>query len=341
MEDAAASFGLKNLRSLTQFGINANTQFEGETAQGKRAFARITLIERRSQASVECEARWLAALSAQGLTVARPLPSTAGPFTQPLQFHDQEAVMMVTEGVPGRSARRPDLTDVRFLQSWASLIAAMHLDAISSPLARDIPRLRWDEDPIHLTALEDSAENTSHLRDCFRSCLSRMREFPSSEQLFGLIHADAQVSNFFVVEPSEEHKGLETWLIDFDDACFHWYATDLAVAIAQLRKASVTSPDFFQHHSCAELEASFLDAYFLNRFGFTKAELQVEASDATSPQQIAKDTLALLEVLIPYRMSLIMCWASAENARKPTQEREQFIQASLPVYSRLIRDCGY
>ena len=55
----------------------------------------------------------------------------------------------------------------------------------------------------------------------------------------------------------------------------------------------------------------------------------------------ARVLVDMLPHLVPFRIALIMCWASAELERDPTEEKEAYFSASLPVYQQLLHECNY
>lgn len=61
-----------------------------------------------------------------------------------------------------------------------------------------------------------------------RDGIERLKTLPTSPDRYGLIHADLHYGNFFCTEDSQ------ITAFDFDDAAYHWFAYDLAVAFNAL-----------------------------------------------------------------------------------------------------------
>ena len=73
---------------------------------------------------------------------------------------------------------------------------------------------------------------------------ARFRHLPREAEPYGLIHYDFECDNVLF-----DATTGRCWAIDFDDACYHWYAMDIGQSLASLNDEAPGN------------EQIFLDAY--------------------------------------------------------------------------------
>ncbi len=155
-----------------------------------------------------------------------------------------------------------------------------------------------------------------------------MRGLPVTDSNFGLTHADLQAANLHVLtsgNATDAADGVaEVAAFDFDDACYHFYAHDVAVAVTQLRKTALEGSIPGDSSSSSEsLEQEFIESY---------------ASRRSLSQDELRQLHDWLPRLVRYRASLIICWASREMAtgKLTGPVAEQWFANSLPVYQNMV-----
>ena len=192
---------------------------------GHTAFLRLTASGWRTRADIEEELRFVSHLGAHGIGVAEALPALSG---RSLEATDTGHAVCFRRA-PGVFVRPDALERAPMLHAWGAALAQMHRAAVTFDAPRTGWRSDWRREPVlidglerlHATDPESSAEADAILAelDARQHCLG-----PKA-----MIHADFAPQNFRFA------RGTLT-AFDFDNACVHWAAYDLAVARSVLRR---------------------------------------------------------------------------------------------------------
>lgn len=203
-------FSLSELNS----SVNFVKRLQSEQTQ---LVLRISHASRRPLDWLLAESAWLVHLQTQGLDLSRPLPSlqghwveSAGPFYavafawaegQPSTFFDDNAWGLQEIFELGR------------------LIGKLHLCAENwEPPAERRP----DWETLHALPDCDWAPEEAELLAEYHQTLLLSQSWPRNKADYGLIHGDVSPLNL-LVRPDASFT-----LLDFDDACYAFYAQDLA-----------------------------------------------------------------------------------------------------------------
>jgi Ser/Thr protein kinase RdoA (MazF antagonist) len=225
---AAASLWAPNPEIGNLLSNWENTVF-AFTAGARSLILRLTIARLRSLATIEAECEWIEILNTNGISVARPLRSIQGRWVETIGPNNGDTFhAVVFEKLIGKKLTPEGARDlpVDLIHSWGSLLGQMHAIAcrpIACMFAERRPR--WDADPLFSINSHTRKALGSALCGELDMCLGWLHGLEESRSAFGLVHADAHGRNLFL------HDNAIT-LIDFDDAQFHWFAYDLAVAIA-------------------------------------------------------------------------------------------------------------
>jgi Ser/Thr protein kinase RdoA (MazF antagonist) len=267
---------------------------------GEVVYVRITSPSHRSPAQVAAEMQWMEALAQAGCRVVAPLRSQEGALVEPIQRGAAPQPVVCVSGAPGRHAKKPEDDRRPVIESWASLLADLHRHARRWPNAE---RSLWREDPDFQMAWQATDPEVAKARRALTELVTWLDSLPRDADAFGLTHADLHLGNLAVAE------GDIVTAFDFDDACYHWFAHDLGVAITSIRKAAWEHPGAFD---AAALERHFLDHYF-------------EAS-ALAPAW--RDSV---DAFVRYRVALSACWARrALETGQLDDSRVTWYHRSLP-----------
>jgi Ser/Thr protein kinase RdoA (MazF antagonist) len=216
------------VRRLRWMGRHSNHLFRADTAGGERLVVRVCLPGGRTDAELDAELAWLAALARDtGLTV----PAA--------RFSARVATAGVPAGarcigfswVKGRPCRRPP--SGRLVADLGQVIGTLHAHAAGfrpppgfTRPALDIAHLTWAGtwhaaqltcrpiDPQVRLLLRGAADRTGQV-------LAGLGRDPAG---YGLVHADLDLDNVL------DHYG-QARVIDFDDTSWGHYALDLAIAV--------------------------------------------------------------------------------------------------------------
>jgi Ser/Thr protein kinase RdoA (MazF antagonist) len=221
------------LRRLRWMGDHSNHLFRADTTDGDRLVVRVCLPDGRSDAELDAELAWLAALDRDtDLTVPVARFSTK----------------VVTQDLPGggrcigfgwvegrHCGQRPSR---RLTAGLGRVLATLHahgrrfrLPAGCTRPTLDVGRLTWTgtwEAALLARRRIDPATRRLLARVADRVQVT-LAELGTGPQAFGLVHGDLHLGN--VLDDDGQARPL-----DFDDACFGHYAMDLAITVDSLPK---------------------------------------------------------------------------------------------------------
>jgi len=187
-----------------------------------RFYLRVTSESQRSRRMIESELEFVLYLYDQGLPVARPIPSRAGRLVESHVDAGESYNACIFEearGVEFGELKEPDLQEL--FQTSGKLLGLLHSASREFKPSSEFARFDWQEDRWHnFEKLVPESETAAwqqyvELRDW-------LKDLPSDENYFGLIHGDYNIANM-------RFSGCDITLFDFDACCRHWYAYDIAL----------------------------------------------------------------------------------------------------------------
>ena len=278
---------------------------------GQAIYVRLTFDDHRSVAEIEAEMDWMRHLVAHGISIVTPLASARGAYVETARVGDRKAFAVATVAAPGRAARKPADFTPAAVSAWAHLLADLHSNARTYTPREGSRRATWDGDRVLMLALAANDEPTRLAQQRLHTLVAWMKSLPRTRETFGICHADLHLGNMNIVERGGEVGAVA---FDFDDACEHFYAHDLAVAVTSIRKAAWESPGLFD---AAALVDVFLSSY-------------ANAAHATIVP-------AELERFVAYRIALSTCWAArCHSLGELDAEMTAWYERSLPWWLEQI-----
>jgi Ser/Thr protein kinase RdoA (MazF antagonist) len=190
---------------------------------GKSAILRISHSSHRTANEICGEIDWINFLANSGIPAARGLPSDTGSFVVVVDNNNESFIGSAFIKAKGEHVKPDDWNHPMF-SKMGSLMGKMHsLTCIYHPTRAIWKRKDW------YAECKDFVRNilpTSEkpIIDKFDSILDQIRQLPTPENAYGLIHADFHRGNFYY------HKNQIT-LFDFDDCQYSWFIDDIAMAI--------------------------------------------------------------------------------------------------------------
>ncbi|HEY3341899.1 MAG TPA: phosphotransferase [Anaerolineae bacterium] len=166
-------------------------------------------------------------LSANGVSVSRPVPSTRGELVETLVDAGQLWAITSSELAPGRHANHAEEFGDELFQKWGQTIGLMH-------------RLtkRYDDVRRWPTGLIEDWHGEMHffaqwcdddaVRQKWLALGALMGQWSPDKDCFGLIHNDLHMLNFTVSHVNGE---LRLTVFDFDVCDYHWFMTDIGIAV--------------------------------------------------------------------------------------------------------------
>ena len=215
--------------SLTHVRDGTNSVYAVRVA-GTRYYLRVTNTRHRTRAQLEAELDFVEYLGSRGISVARAHRSASGERIESFPAEPARHAILFA-AVRGRHFEffSSDI-DRRLFDRWGSAMGAMH--AASHAFVPTGPRRpSWDAQDsttFDRSGIPGSEMEAWHEHECLTQGLESVPRTPAT---WGLIHADFERTNFVIDGRGTVH------IYDFDDACYHWYAADIANALWAFRNA--------------------------------------------------------------------------------------------------------
>lgn len=242
---------------LDKVGVNRLDDLGGFEAhifrvkrEGKHLILRVTHESHRSKAQLEGELEWMRFLTQAGGAVCHPVPVnnqedcvTVGPFT-----------LSMMEEAKGRTVTESDWNPA-FFKRWGQEIGRLHrLSNQYTPSRPEFKRPEWHEDHnVHFHKMIPAEQPL--VRQVCTEVIDELKNLPVSPSHYGLVHCDPHPGNFFL-------DGDQLTFFDFDDACYQWFAYDIATIVL----STIFQPWLAKDHvaQCEEVQRflpSFLSGY--------------------------------------------------------------------------------
>ena len=259
---------------------------------GSEWILRLTSANRRSIDELAAELDWIQFLSANGLSVAYPLPSSRGNLVETLSGGSSDYYAAVFRKAPGHPLRLTDFSDT-VVAVWGAYIGRIHAltqrYSVPSGIQR---RAAWRDELTLQVALRSVDARGGRGSDILFQLLEWQQGLEQPADAYGLVHADLHHGNFFV------HDSTIT-AFDFDDCCYHWFAYDLAVPWFYLRSEYRSSGVEFSEERLFDI---FLTGY-------------------AQHHTLRSAWMKRIETFIAYRTALLYYWFKTRLADGDFDER--------------------
>jgi Ser/Thr protein kinase RdoA (MazF antagonist) len=191
---------------------------------GRACYLRLTPPGWQSIGEVRGELSFIKAVRRAGIATPLPIRSLGGELIERVMDGESEFLAVLFEEAPGRHLDALEWDESRVMR-WGRLLADLH-NAAPHVLPDGESRRDWRDEIVLLRRwlLDDETEIHNHLgriRRWFQS-------LPQDPNVYGLVHFDVQGDNVFWSHSTPT-------VIDFDDCMFHWFAADIARALATFR----------------------------------------------------------------------------------------------------------
>ncbi|MBC5636581.1 phosphotransferase [Ornithinibacillus sp. BX22] len=182
---------------------------------------RVTHSSHRSEEEIIGELEWVTFLQHNGANVPTVYFSSKGNWIEKQVAEDNSVFYAcLFSKVKGKSVRsRDELFQDKLFASWGRETGKIHR-ITNRYLPTNGMRKHWHEDDLFRVELyvPDEPlviERTKEIR-------TQLKELPQED--YGLIHNDVHNGNFF-------YDGKEIHIFDFDDACYFWHVSDIAIPL--------------------------------------------------------------------------------------------------------------
>ncbi|MBA2737612.1 MAG: phosphotransferase [Pyrinomonadaceae bacterium] len=221
---AAIEFWRGDNESLQYLGDSANYVYSF-TKSGETNYLRLTSSCDRTKEQIEAELDFISYLHRSGVSAALPIASVAGRLVEEIAFANGFLFACAFEEAEGERFRydsaKSNKEHFRLRGRTLGQIHAISKDYIPSGSFRIFA---WDEDKLLLDVENFLPKSEKIAWREYDALKERLRDYPKSNQTFGLIHGDFGETNY-------RYQNERLNIFDFDDCCYHWFAYDLAITI--------------------------------------------------------------------------------------------------------------
>lgn len=212
--------------SFKKLGDFENYVFEA-SQDGQPLILRITHSSHRSKAEIQAELDWMNFLHQQTVNVPLAFQSVQNKFVEGIQAQDGSyfyaCVFSKAHGEPVK-INSPKFTEDLFY-AWGKEIGKMHSVTKKYRLSEGVSkRANWNDEDLLLNIRDYIPADEIIIVEKTKELMREIESFPKNIDNFGLIHTDVHSGNFFF-------DGNEVHVFDFDDSCYHWYASDIAIPL--------------------------------------------------------------------------------------------------------------
>ena len=190
-----------------------------------------------SAEAIRSELAWMTALRREtGLKTPEPVCSVTGDPVVLAEVGDRQLYVDAVSFVPGCTAEQdPDAVGFRAL---GEISARMHNHVQTWSPPPGFTRFRWDLDATlgpnaRWGRWRDNDALTGADRDAIAAAeaeiITRLTEFGTTPDRFGLIHADLRLANL-MIDPARPDSPIT--VIDFDDCGWSWLLADLGAVVS-------------------------------------------------------------------------------------------------------------
>jgi len=202
---------------------------------------KITHSLHRTPGLIKGELEWVAYLADRGVPAAPVVSSLSDELLEVIGgkavdgLGDDYFIAYAFEQAAGRLIRPTDWSDGLF-ENWGRALGRIHaLTKSYRPSSKSLRRFEWHED--------DSLQIQKHLPpeqdkviEKAQALISRLREWPTDADAYGLIHSDFHHGNFFL-------DADRITVFDFDDCHYGWFGFDIMIPLFYIMRDASVDPD--------------------------------------------------------------------------------------------------
>jgi Ser/Thr protein kinase RdoA (MazF antagonist) len=205
--------------SLEPLGSSENAVYRFRQRSQSRIL-RLTSPEHRSLEQIDAELEFVRHLRTHGVRACDCIPSSDGREIETIDGF-MACVFEAATGTRFRLDAAADATS--HFRSVGRTLGRIHTLSRGYQPVRT-PRFHWRDDPTIALATELVPRHDDVVWREYEWVMAWLDGQPSDAGRFGLIHGDFGPTNYL-------GRDGELSVFDFDDACYHWYAYDVAITI--------------------------------------------------------------------------------------------------------------
>lgn len=198
---------------------------------GSRAYVmKFIPMEQQSEAVYLEKVAFVSYLADHDVPIASPVESISGKRVESVEGGEKGYLVTLTQLADGRHPQPRNLYDwnERLFQVWGQVIGRMHALAKTYPCWERTPETEiegWQEEfQFFINWCDDPPVKAKWME-----LYPHLAELPRDRSNYGLTHNDLHQNNFFY---NPDARGVHPiTIIDFDVCAYHWFITDIAVAV--------------------------------------------------------------------------------------------------------------
>jgi Ser/Thr protein kinase RdoA (MazF antagonist) len=264
---------------------------------GFKSILRISRPGYNNVSAINAELSWLnEIIKTTDIIVARPYIGVNGAYVQEIECEGINGAFhcVMFEFLDGEAPDENDEKNIaKHFISLGNVTAKLHKQARAWEGASKLDRPVWDYETMigsisrwgHWQAARDmTPEIEKTLNKASEIIKKRLDAYGSSDEKFGLIHADLRLANLII-------RDGKLKVIDFDDCAFGWFMHDLAAAVS-----------FIEHK---EITPSLVEAWIE---GYSQSSL------------LKKEDLTEVDTFIMQRRLQLLAWLASHYDSDPVKE---------------------
>ncbi|MFD1176013.1 phosphotransferase enzyme family protein [Paenibacillus puldeungensis] len=223
-------FDQSSMEMFKYYRISSNAIYPFQ-CNGETRLLRYAPKSEKRKSNIQAELEFISYLRDNHYGVLEPIQSNHGEELVEVATPWGEYYATVFKRVPGMQINHTECSDDIIFSYGKALGKLHHLS--SQYKTHKIRRwsyvdvLVWVEDVLRRFPGQEAALNEIKILENFFSSI------PKSERNFGLVHYDFEFDNVFYDEETNS-----CYVIDFDDAMYHWYAMDIVQALDDLQECT-------------------------------------------------------------------------------------------------------
>lgn len=222
LEEAASRFGADATEAIKR-GDFENYVYEVKKG-GESVMLRLTHSSHRTKDQVLAELEWVNDLHARGLHVSKNHASLSGDLVEEMKLEDGFFFICLFDKAPGVSAySMKDEFTSEHIEAWGETTAKFHLAAQDYSVTSGSRPHWYEDDLIDIENWIDS-EKDAEIVALNKKVVEAIRNLPSTNDVYGIIHSDIHQGNFFI-------DGNDLHVFDFDDTMFFHYIHDVSIPL--------------------------------------------------------------------------------------------------------------
>lgn len=226
IKSVASIYGLYS-EKLTYIGGFENYIY-GFNKDENAYILRLSHSSHRNVDELEAEMDFVFYLAKNGANVSMPIYSINQKLVETVRCNDDSyfTVSAFTKAI-GEAPNRHNMTNTAFY-NYGKTIGKFHRLTKDYQVKDTIkPRFIWSDDLLITQANKYLPKDEQIVNKRLNEIIESIQSIKKSKDNFGLIHSDIHMGNFFVAND-------ELSIFDFDDACYHYFISDIAIALFYL-----------------------------------------------------------------------------------------------------------